>query len=411
MGWALIGVLAMVDAAAAAAPNVTAQAAVLMDAATGELIWSKNPDVRRAPASTTKILTTMIALESGRLDDEMQVSPYAASQAPSKLYLRAGQRVALRDLLYALMLKSANDGAVVVAEGLGGTVDQFAARMNARAARAGARNSTFRNPSGLPNSQHLSTARDLGMILRDALDVPGFRRVVETKSRSIVIQGSKPKPVSLHTKNRLLSGYFVPVIGKTGFTRAAGRCFAGAASLGDREVIVVVLGANDMWGDTRKLLEWALRGEGGDTWPNVQMARVRTPPPAAPKAPAAVETVRVAEDLTPPRAVSKASYARTVAATAPARPVPASAPARTVTARAPARSLAASATARSRSAAPARPAVHSLPASSTAPRAISTDPPAAPPLSVAAQAWDSSGVRRGCSGAGCGSGSSRYGSR
>jgi len=129
MGWALIGVLAMVDAAAAAAPNVTAQAAVLMDAATGELIWSKNPDVRRAPASTTKILTTMIALESGRLDDEMQVSPYAASQAPSKLYLRAGQRVALRDLLYALMLKSANDGAVVVAEGLGGTVDQFAARM------------------------------------------------------------------------------------------------------------------------------------------------------------------------------------------------------------------------------------------------------------------------------------------
>ncbi len=233
---------------------------MVMDARTGELLWSRNPDDHRAPASTTKILTTMLALESGRLDERFRVSSRAQAQAPSKLYLRAGQKLSLDDLTYALMLKSANDAAVVVAEGLGGSVEKFAGSMNERARRAGARSSNFRNPHGLPDRRHLSTARDLGLILRAALATPGFREVAGTTSRSLALESQgRIRKVGVQTKNRLLRGWRIRVIGKTGYTRAAGRCFAGAARLPDgREVIVVVLGAPDMWGDIRALVAWAL---------------------------------------------------------------------------------------------------------------------------------------------------------
>jgi D-alanyl-D-alanine carboxypeptidase len=260
-------------------PDVTAQAALVMDASTGRLLWQKNADQKRPPASTTKILTTMLALESGRLERKLPVSSLAQAQAASKLYLRAGDQVELRDLVYALMLKSANDAGVVVAEGLGGSVAGFAAQMNARARKAGAHSSSFRNPHGLPHDQHLSTARDLALILREALQVPGFRAVVSTPSRRIHVVGKKARTLSLRTKNRLLTGYRVPVVGKTGYTRAAGRCFAGAAALGSREVIVVVLGASDLWGDTRKLIEWGLGSTSFEGEPEILEARRVTPPP------------------------------------------------------------------------------------------------------------------------------------
>lgn len=266
----LLGVTALGAATGALAarpdePKVTAQAAVVMDARTGELLWSRNPDQQRAPASTTKILTTVLALESGRLDEVVRVSSQAQAQVPSKLYLRAGQTAKLRDLLYALMLKSANDAAVVVAEGVSGSVPKFAERMNEWARAAGARSSNFRNPSGLPDAAHVSTARDLGLILRRAVHVPGFLQVAGTTGQRIPITtGKKQQWMVLKTKNRLLQGYSVPVIGKTGFTRAAGRCFAGYAERNGRSLIVVVLGAADMWGDTRKLFDWAFKQEDRD---------------------------------------------------------------------------------------------------------------------------------------------------
>lgn len=249
--------LAAEAAAKSREPNVTAAAAVVMDARTGELVWSRNPDEQRAPASTTKILTTVLALESGRLEETVRVSTQAQAQVPSKLYLRAGQTAKLRDLLYALMLKSANDAAVVVAEGVSGSVDEFAKRMTERARSVGARGSQFRNPSGLPNDAHLSTARDLGLILRHAVHVPGFVQVASVTSQRIPISnGTKQQWMALRTKNRLLQGYTVPVIGKTGYTRAAGRCFAGYAEKDGRPLIVVVLGSRDLWGDTRRLFDW-----------------------------------------------------------------------------------------------------------------------------------------------------------
>lgn len=252
-------------------PAITGRAAVVLDGATGRVIWERDADRQLPPASTTKIMTTMLALESGRLDRTFSVSPYASSQAPSKLGLRAGQQIDLEDLTYALMLKSANDAAVVVAEGLAGSVPEFAALMNQRAREIGATNTHFHNPNGLPDDEHLTTPHDMAMILRHALTVPGFREVAGTNAKVIQIEDERIHPVALHSKNRLLNGYFVPVLGKTGYTRAAGRCFAGAAELNGRRVITVVFGASDMWGDTRKLMEYGF-STFDDTAPVVQLA-------------------------------------------------------------------------------------------------------------------------------------------
>lgn len=267
--------LAVTAATAASAelppPSITGRAAVVLDGTTGRVIWERDADRQLPPASTTKIMTTVLALESGRLDRSFEVSPYAASQAPSKLGLRAGQRIDVQDLTYALMLKSANDAAVVVAEGLAGSVPEFAALMNQRAREVGATNTHFHNPNGLPDDEHLTTPHDMAMILRHALTVPGFREVAGTNAKVIQVEDERIHPVALHSKNRLLNGYFVPVLGKTGYTRAAGRCFAGAAELNGRRVITVVFGASDMWGDTRKLMEYGF-STFDDTAPVVQLA-------------------------------------------------------------------------------------------------------------------------------------------
>ena len=278
-----VAVLAGAVAAAAAelpAQNITGRAAVVLDGRTGRILWERDADRALPPASTTKIMTTLLALESGRLDRSYEVSPYAAAQAPSKLGLRAGQRMQLEDLAYALMLKSANDAAVVVAEGLAGSVPEFSAVMNQRAREIGATNTQFHNPNGLPDDEHLTSAHDMALILRYALTVPGFREVAGANAKTVQIEDAKIRPVTLHSKNRLLNGYFVPVLGKTGYTRAAGRCFAGAAELNGRQVITVVFGASDMWGDTRKLMEYGF-STFDDTAPAVQLAleQARRNPP------------------------------------------------------------------------------------------------------------------------------------
>ncbi len=375
--------------AAAAPPRVGSRAALVMDAATGAILWGKNPDEKRAPASTTKVLTVLLALESGRLDERFKVSARAQAQAPSKLYLRKGQQISLRDLNYALMLKSANDGAVVVAEGLGGTVEGFAEKMNARARKAGAKASNFRNPNGLPDRQHLSTARDLGLILRAALNTPGFREVVSTSNRSLALEtGGKVRKIGVQSKNRLLNGWRVRVIGKTGFTRAAGRCFVGAARLGDgREVIVVTLGAPDLWGDIRKLVEWAQNngGRAEPETPRLQMASVTKQKAANVAPPAAAPAVGAARAPVP-------AYARQTTTRA-AQPVP-------PPSRAPRPVLVSART--SPAMASSGPAL--VPASTRRVAPVPSQPARvqAVPAGPAALALASAGaVRRGCTGRGC----------
>lgn len=269
---ALLGVFAagVVSQARAADPYVTARAAIIVDAASGEVLWERNPDLPLPPASTTKILTAILAIESGRLDDAVTVSPDASEVAPSKIGLRAGERMALGDLLYAVLLNSANDAATVVAEGLAGSETEFASHMNARARALGAKNSHFVNPHGLTAPGHVSTARDLTVLFRHGLGLSQFREILETPRIKVPVESRRISSVSLHSHNRLLTGYEHRVIGKTGYTRPAGRCFVGAASDGGREIVIALLGSTDLWGDARRLFGHAF-GEPA-TAPVVQMA-------------------------------------------------------------------------------------------------------------------------------------------
>ncbi|MBI2232091.1 MAG: D-alanyl-D-alanine carboxypeptidase [Deltaproteobacteria bacterium] len=162
--------------------DLTARAAVLMDAATGKILYQKDADLRLPPASTTKVMTAILALESGRkLTETLTVSKTATRVPASKLYLRPGQSLAIEDLLYAIMLSSANDASMVLAEGIGGSVEHFTELMTKRAHELGATNSHFANPHGLTAVDHFSTARDLAVLFRYAMRNPTFREIVQTK--------------------------------------------------------------------------------------------------------------------------------------------------------------------------------------------------------------------------------------
>src|SRR5262245_59543401 len=250
----LLGVLAAaVSVVQAAEPRVTARAAIIVDNGSGEVLWERNPDLPLPPASTTKVLTAILAIESRRLDDWVTVSPDAAAVPPSKIGLRAGERMALGDLLYAVLLNSANDASTVVAEGLAGSETEFALKMNAKARAIGARSSRFVNPHGLTQEGHISTVRDLATIFRYGLRLPELREILETPRITVPLQSRRVRTVSLNSHNRLLTGYAHPVTGKTGYPRPAGRCFVGSATSDGREVVIAMLGSSDLWGDARRL--------------------------------------------------------------------------------------------------------------------------------------------------------------
>jgi D-alanyl-D-alanine carboxypeptidase (penicillin-binding protein 5/6) len=239
---------------------VTAKAAILIDNQTGEVLWERNPDVPLPPASTTKIVTAMVALQSGRLDDSLRVTSEAAQAPPSKISLRPGWRMRVRDLVYAILLNSANDASVVIAEGLSGSVQNFAQRMNVQARALGATHTHFVNPNGLPADDHYSTARDLATIFTHALRNPLFEQIVGTKTVVVAPTSGSSRHIVLRSHNRLLDNYRIHVVGKTGYTIAAKKCFVGAGTADGRELVVAVLGSRDLWGDVKRLLEYGITG-------------------------------------------------------------------------------------------------------------------------------------------------------
>lgn len=242
--------------AASSRTVVKAKAAILIDNQTGEVLWQRNSDLPLPNASTTKIVTAMVALQSGRLNDTVVVTPEAAQAPPSKIYLRPGWRMRVRDLLYALLLNSANDSAVALADGLAGSVPNFASRMNATAQALGAANTHFVNPNGLPADDHYSTARDLATMFSRSLQNPIFEAILSTKTTTISPVEGSGRRITLHSHNRLLDDYRIQVLGKTGWTRAAKKCFVGAGRADGREIGVAVLGSTDLWGDVKHLLEY-----------------------------------------------------------------------------------------------------------------------------------------------------------
>lgn len=241
-------------------PDITAKAAQVVNVATGEVLYQLNPDQRLPPASTTKIVTALVALEQGQLYRYLPVSHTASQVVPVKIGLRPRQKMTVEALLYGTLLYSANDASIVLAEGLGGSVSGFAAMMNRRVKALGAHNSQFRNPHGLTRQGHYSTARDLARIYTVAMANPTFQQIVLTKRTtvSLLTGGKHPRlrPIKLRNKNRLLWNFPGALGGKTGYTRAAGRCFVGAATRNGETLVVAVLGSRSLWRDTRKLLEY-----------------------------------------------------------------------------------------------------------------------------------------------------------
>jgi serine-type D-Ala-D-Ala carboxypeptidase (penicillin-binding protein 5/6) len=244
-----------------------------MDAATGKMLYQKDPDLRLPPASTTKIVTAIVALESGRKLSEWLTVSKAATRVPaSKLYLRPGQTITIEGLLYGILLSSANDASMVLAEGIAGSVEGFTELMTKRAHDIGAMNSHFTNPHGLTAADHYSTARDLAILFRYAMKNPTFREIVQTKissvnSNSIVRKRTLARRISVRNHNRLLWNFDGAIGGKTGYTYAAQKCFVGAVIRNGVTLIVSILGARDQWGDTKKLLEY-----GFDNYQTLQAA-------------------------------------------------------------------------------------------------------------------------------------------
>ncbi|HEX2925175.1 MAG TPA: D-alanyl-D-alanine carboxypeptidase family protein [Ruminiclostridium sp.] len=215
-------------------PRVSAGAAIVMDAKSGRVLYEKNAYRRNSIASTTKIMTAIIALENGRDDEDVMVSKRAASIRGSTVGLKAGKTYKLGNLLYALMLQSGNDAAIAIAEHVGGSVEAFAEMMNRKAAEIGATNTNYVTPHGLDDPQHYSTPYDLALITQYALKNQKFCRIVGTKSSTFDGRG-------INNTNEMLSLYPGADGVKTGYTGQAGRCLVTSATHNGWKVISVVL--------------------------------------------------------------------------------------------------------------------------------------------------------------------------
>lgn len=239
-------------------PIITAGSAILFDANTGRVIYKKNENERRAVASTQKLLTALIIAESGDLSAPVVIDRTDMLAAPTKLYVKTGERYTRQQLLTALLVKSPNDVARALARDNAGSLEDFAAKMNARMARMGGESSHFVNPNGLPADDQYSTARDMGRIARAAYFNPLLREIMRTKH--CMFRYATGKTIPLQNTNRVLRTYSFCNGMKTGYTDAAGHCLISSGSWGGKDMIAVVLGSNKarVWQESALLLAYGL---------------------------------------------------------------------------------------------------------------------------------------------------------
>lgn len=233
---------------------VSGQAAILMEQSSGRVLYSKNEHQPLKIASITKIMTAILAIESGKLDETVTVSKRAEGTEGSSLYLVAGEKLTLRDLVYGLMLRSGNDAAIAIAEHVGGSVEGFVFLMNEKAEEIGMSNTLFRNPHGLDTDEdHLSSAYDMALLTQYAMGNEEYRDISSTKDyRS---KGDKVRV--FHNKNRLLTEkYSYSTGGKTGYTKLAKRTLVSTASKDGLDLIAVTLNAPDDWDDHMHMFNW-----------------------------------------------------------------------------------------------------------------------------------------------------------
>lgn len=243
--------------------QINAKYALLMDAKNRRVLYEKNGYEKAPMASTTKIMTLIIALEYGNLDDMVTVSSYAAKMPKVHLGMQTGEQYRLEDLLYSMMLESHNDSAVAIAEHIGGSVEEFAGLMNEKAKELGAYQTNFVTPNGIDAKDHYSTAYDLALIASYAIENEKFLEIINTPSYSFHEQ-TKGRAFTVNNKDRFLNSYSGAIGIKTGFTGKAGYCFVGAAKREEKRFVSVVLASgwppnkSYKWMDTTALMNYGM---------------------------------------------------------------------------------------------------------------------------------------------------------
>ena len=234
-------------------PSVSAQSAILTEAHSGRIIYEKNARIRMPMASTTKIMTALVALETGDPDATVTVDPRAVGVEGSSVYLKVGERMTLRELVFCLMLASANDAAAAIAYHISGSIEGFAELMNKKAAELGLSDTHFENPHGLDSEGHYTTARELAIITAHALENAELAEIVATNAKTVESDLSQH---ALFNHNKLLRSYEGCVGVKTGYTKRCGRCLVSAAERDGLTLICVTLNAPDDWNDHTRLLDY-----------------------------------------------------------------------------------------------------------------------------------------------------------
>ena len=237
--------------------KLTARSAIVMDTVTGQVLYERDIDTRRYPASTTKMMTLIVALEHGRLDDIVTVSKHAEGVEGSTLWLVQGDKIPLGELLTGMMMHSGNDATVAVAEHIAGSVPAFVEMMNEKAAEIGAYNTHFVNPNGLPDENHYTTAFDLAKIAAYGYSLPHFEEIVS--KQEVIYDWVKDPAKKLRNENQMLWLYRGANGVKTGYTDAAGRCLVSAARRDGMQLVAVVLDSYYMWNDSIALLDYGFQ--------------------------------------------------------------------------------------------------------------------------------------------------------
>ena len=250
---AILSLLLLLPSAAAfgeSAPSVQAEACIVFCADDGSTLYAKNADSRRLIASTTKLMTALVCLEHASLDDVFAAQPRHCAVEGSSMYLKAGERYTVRQLLLGLLLASGNDAALAIAEHTAGSETAFVRLMNQKAQALGLRDTHFENPHGLDAGAHYSTARDLARLMCACMENPAFRSLTAVNAVNVAGQ-------TLINHNRLLRMCPGCIGGKTGYTRAAGRCLVSCCEREGMKLVCVTLSDPDDWSDHMRLYDWA----------------------------------------------------------------------------------------------------------------------------------------------------------
>lgn len=244
----------MLPAKTQAFEQTSAKACVIFEANSGRLLYDKNKDIQLPEASTTKIMTALVTIENTNVDEKIKIPKQAVGIEGSSIYLREGEQLTVKELLYGLMLRSGNDCAVALALHVGGTIENFANMMNQKAKQLGCKNTNFVNPHGLPDENHYTSAYDLGLISCEAIKNPVFKQIVSAKSTTISNDGYDYDRY-LKNKNKILTLFDGANGIKTGYTKKAGRCFVGSAYRNGMQLVVVLLNCAPMFEESMQLMQ------------------------------------------------------------------------------------------------------------------------------------------------------------